>query len=84
MQDTYNQATAKTVSIKNGTLFGTIIALKIISTLYVFEDKRSYLRTPKNKVYFVDTLSGRTLFWDTAVLFASKYSHKIVQFNQND
>ena len=43
---------------------------KKVSPLYVFEDKRCYKRIPifyKNKVHFVDTLSRRTNFWDTAV-----------------
>ena len=43
---------------------------KKVSPLYVFEDKRCYKPIPifyKNKVHFVDTLSRRTYFWDTAV-----------------
>ena len=43
---------------------------KKVSPLYVFEDKRCYKSIPifyKNKVRFVDTLSIRTYFWDTAV-----------------
>ena len=40
---------------------------KKVSPLYVFEDKRCYERILiiyKNKVYFVDTLSRRTYFWN--------------------
>ena len=43
---------------------------KKVSPLYVFEDKRCYKRSPifyKNKVIFVNTLSRRIYFWDTAV-----------------
>ena len=48
---------------------------KKVSPLYVFEDKRCYKRIPifyNNKVPFVDTLSRRTYFWDTAVPCGSK------------
>ena len=48
---------------------------KKASPLYVFEDKRCYKRIPifyKNKVHFVDLLSRRTYFWDTAVPCGSK------------
>ena len=55
--------------------------------MYVFEDKRCYKRIPifyKNKVHFVDTLSGRTYFWDTAVPCGSKNSHNVVKFNPDE
>ena len=55
---------------------------KKVSLLYVFEEKRCYKRIPifyKNKVYFVDTLSRRTYFWDTAVPCGSESSHNVVQ-----
>ena len=55
-----------------------------LSPLYVFEDKRCYKRIPifyKNKVHFVDTLTIRTFFWDTAVPFGSENSHNVVQLN---
>ena len=57
---------------------------KKVSPLYVFEDKRCYKRIPifyKNKVFFVDTLSRRTYFWDTAVPCGSENSHNVVQLN---
>ena len=57
------------------------------SPLYVFEDKRCYQRIPKfykNKVHFVDTLSLRTYFWDTAVLCESDNSHNVVQLNPDE
>ena len=41
-----------------------------VSPLHLFEVKRCYKRMPifyKNKAPFVDTLSRRTYFWDTAV-----------------
>ena len=60
---------------------------KKVSPLYVFEHKRRYKRIPKlykNKVYFVDTLSRRTYFWDTAVPCASENSHKVVQLNPDE
>ena len=58
-----------------------------LSPLYVFEDKRCYKRIPifyKNKVYFVDTLSRRIYFWDTAVLCGSQNSHNVVQLNPKE
>ena len=60
---------------------------KKVSTLYVFEDKRCYKRIPifyKNKVHFVDTLSRRTFFWDTAVPCWSKNSHNVVHLNPDE
>ena len=60
---------------------------KKVSSLYVFEDKRCYKRIPifyKNKVHFVDTLSRRTYFWDTAVPCGSENSHNVVQLNPDE
>ena len=60
---------------------------KKISPLYVFEDKRCYKRVPiffKNKLHFVDTLSGCTYFWDTAVPCGSENSHNVVQLNPDE
>ena len=60
---------------------------KKVSPLYVFEDKRCYKRIPifyKNKVHFVDTLSRRTYFWDTAVPCGSENSHNVVQLNPDE
>ena len=60
---------------------------KNVSPLYVFEDKRCYKRIPifyKNKVYFVDTLSRRTYFWDIAVPCGSENSHNNVQLNPDE
>ena len=60
---------------------------KKVSPLYVFEDKRCYKRIPifyKNKVLFVDTLSRRTYFWDTAVPCGSENSHNVVQLNPDE
>ena len=54
---------------------------------YVFEDNRCYKRIPlfyKNKVTFVDTLSRRTYFWDTAVPCGSENSHNVVQLNPEE
>ena len=58
-----------------------------ISPLDVFEDKRCYKRIPifyKNKVHFVDTLSRRTYFWDTAVPCGSENVHNIAQLNPDE
>ena len=58
-----------------------------VSPLYVFEDERCNKRIPifyKNKVYFVDTLSKRTYFWDTAVPCGSENSHNVVQLNPDE
>ena len=60
---------------------------KKVSPLYVFEDKRCYRRIPifyKNKVHFVDTLSRRTCFWDTAVPCGSKNCHNVLQLNPDE
>ena len=60
---------------------------KKVSPLYVFEDERCYKRIPifyKNKVRFVDTLSRRTCFWDTAVPFGSENIHNVVQVNPDE
>ena len=60
---------------------------KKVSPLYVFEDKRCYKRIPifyKNKVHFVDTLSRRTYFWDTAVPCGSENSHNVIQLNPDE
>ena len=60
---------------------------KKVSPLYVFEDKRCYKRVPvfyKNKVHFVDTLSRRTYFWDTAIPCGSANSHNVVQLNPDE
>ena len=60
---------------------------KKVSPLYVFEDKRCYKTVPifyKSKVHFVDTLSRRTYFWDTAVPCGSENSHNVVQLNPDE
>ena len=36
------------------------------------------------KVHFVDTLSRRTYFWDTAVPWGSEKSHNVVQLNPGE
>ena len=38
----------------------------------------------KTKLHFVDTLSRRTYFWDTAVPCGSENSHNVVQFNPDE
>ena len=38
----------------------------------------------KNKVHFVDTLSRRTYFWDTAVPRGSENSHNVVQLHPDE
>ena len=60
---------------------------KKVLSLYVFEDKRCYKRIPifyKNKVHFVDRLSRRTFFWDTAVPCGSEKSHNVLQLNPDE
>ena len=56
---------------------------KKVLPLYVFEDKRIPFFY-KNIVYFVDTLSRRTYFWDTAGPCGSKNSHTVVQLNLDE
>ena len=70
-----------------GSILWFFTCTKKVSPLYVFEDKRCYKRIPiyyKNKVHFVDTLSRRTYFWDTAVSRGSKISHNVVQLNPDE
>ena len=58
-----------------------------VSFLNVFEDKRCYRRIPifyKNKVHFIDTLSRRTYFWDTAVTCGSENSHNVIQLKPDE
>ena len=60
---------------------------KKVSPLYVFEDKRCFKRIPifyKNKVHFVDTLSRRTYFWDTALPCGSEKSQNVQQLNPDE
>ena len=60
---------------------------KKVSPFYVFEDKHCYKRIPifyENKVQFVDTLSRRTNFWDTAVHVDEENSHNVVQLNPDE
>ena len=60
---------------------------KKVSPLFVFEDKRCYKRIPqfyKDKEHFVDTLSRRTYFWDTAAPCGSENSHNVVQLNPDE
>ena len=38
----------------------------------------------QKKVHFVDTLSRRTYFWNTAVPCGSENSHKVVQLNPDE
>ena len=42
------------------------------------------LYSKTDKVHFVDTLSRRTDFWDTAVPCGSKNSHNVVQLNPDE
>ena len=68
------------------TSYGFKLAPKI-SPLYVFEDERCYKIIPifyKNKVHFLDTLSRRTHFWDTAVPCGPENSHNVVQLNPDE
>ena len=58
-----------------------------VSPLKVFEYKRCYKRIPifyKNKVYFVDTISRRIFFCDTAVPCGSENSRNVVQLNPDE
>ena len=73
--------------VYEGNILWFYTCTKKISPLYVFEDKRCYKRIPifyKNKVNFVDTLSKRTYFWDTAVPCGSENSHNVVQLNPDE
>ena len=87
MQDIYYQEIDQIFLITKETFYGFILAPKKVSPLYVFEDKLYYKKIPifyKNKVHFVDTLSRRTYFWDTAVPCGSENSHNVVQLNPDE
>ena len=73
--------------VYEGNILWYYTCTKKVSPLYVFEDERCYKKIPifhKNKVHFVDTLSRRTCFWDTAVSCGSKNSHNVVQVNPHE
>ena len=58
-----------------------------VSSLYVFECERcsrKFLKFYKNRVHFVDTLSRRTRFWDTAVPSGSENSHNVVKLYSDE
>ena len=60
-----------------GNILWFFTCTKIVSPLCVFEDKRCYQRisiTLKIKVHFLDKLSRRIFFWDTAVPCGSENS----------
>ena len=60
---------------------------KKLFPLFVFEDKRCYKRIPifyKIEAHFVDPLSRRNYFWDTAVPCGSENSHNVVQLNLDE
>ena len=64
------------------TFFDFTYALKKVSPLYVFEEKRSNFKI-KKEVNVADTISQCTYFWNTVVPLQSKNSHNVVQFNLN-
>ena len=45
---------------------------------------KEFLCSIKNNVHFVDTLSRRTYFWDTAVPCGSENSHNVVQLKPDE
>ena len=60
---------------------------KIVSPLYLFEDKRCYKRIPilyEIKLHFVDTFSRRTYFLNKAVPCGSENKHNVVQLNPDE
>ena len=70
-----------------GNLLWFYTCTKKESPLYDFDDKRCYKKIPifyKNKINFVDTLSRRTNFWDTAVPCGSENSQNVVQLNPDE
>ena len=73
--------------VYEGNILWFYTCTKKVSPSYVFEDKRCYKRIPifyKNKVHFVDTLSRRTYFWDTAVAQGTESSHNVVHLNPDE
>ena len=86
MQDNNYQVTDQIFLTTKETYYANILVPKK-SHPHVFEDKRCYKRIPifyKNKLHFVDKLSQRAYFWDTAVPFGSKNSHIVVQLNPDE
>ena len=87
MQDIYYPVIDQNSLIMKETSYGITLVQKKVSILHVFEDKRCYKRIPifyKNKVYFVDTLSRRTYFWNKAVPCGSENSHNVVQLKSDE
>ena len=68
------------------TSFGITLAPKNYH-LYMFlkiNDVTKESQDSTKKVYFVDTLSRRTYFWDTSVPCGSENSHSVVQLNPDE
>ena len=82
MQNIYYQAIDQILSITKETYFGTTHEKSI--TIICFEAKQCCKRIPKfyeYEVLFVDTLSRRTCFWDTAVPCGYENFHNVVELN---
>ena len=65
----------------------SLILNKQFMVLHLYQKVSPHRRLPifyKNKVHFVDTLSQRTYFWDTAVPCGSKNSRNVLQLNPDE
>ena len=84
MQEIYYPKTDQTSFIMKEIFYGVTLLQKKYHLYLFFEDKRYYKTIPifyKNKVHFIDTLSRRNFFGDTAVSCGSENSHKVVQLD---
>ena len=87
MQDIYCQETDQIFLTTKEIYYGITLVPKKVSPIYDFEDKICYKKIAifyKNKAHYVDTLSRRTYFWDTAVPCGSENSHNVVQLNPDE
>ena len=86
MQDIYYPELDQISLILKETSFGFTFAPKNYH-LYMFlkiNDVTKESQDSTKKVYFVDTLSRRTYFWDTSVPCGSENSHNVVQLNPDE
>ena len=84
MQDIYYPETDQIFLTMKETFYGITLAPKKYQLYMCLKTNDSLKKIPifyKNKVHFVDTLSRRTYFWDTAVPCGSENSHNVVQQN---
>ena len=87
MQDNNYPVTDQIFLTTKETYYGTILVPKKShphTFLKIKDAIKESQYSIKNKVHFVDTLSRRAYFWDTAVPCGSGNSHNVVQLNLDE